>query len=68
MLDELDPDDEALDDDVAGAAAVELFDDVVELELEPQPAMAIEPTIRAPVMSRRIVLPASAVSIECASQ
>ena len=75
MLDELEPEDDAAeedagvaDDDVADAAGADVDDDVVVLELEPQPAMATEPTTRAPVISRRRVLAVSAVSIEWSFQ
>jgi hypothetical protein len=75
MLDELEPEDDAAeedagvaDDDVADAAGADVDEEVVVLELEPQPAMAIEPTTSAPVMSRRRVLPVSTVSIQWSFQ
>jgi hypothetical protein len=75
MPDELEPEDDAaeevagvVDDDVAGAAGADVDDDVVVLELEPQPAMTIEPTTRAPVMNRRRALPVSTASIQSSFQ
>ncbi len=56
MPDELDPEDDGGGEVAAGAAVEELVEGVVELELDPQAAITIEPSTRTPRISRRIDL------------